>query len=264
MDVKGTYFSIITPTYNRGYIIGEMIESLLMQNFNSWELIIVDDGSTDNTKDVVERYSKKNQNILYSQLKRNLGVNVARNFGSKKATGEWLIFMDSDDKFAENALDSIYQYTQTVKSVLFFFACRGFNGEILSNRPNYEGFISFKDLLCGNLKGEYLPVIKRSVFLDFLFPEDIRGAPGFTWLLVAKTHHRIYVSKKVARLYNSNLNDRLSIKRKNLDRLAKVWKKHLFCFWKDYLRYCPLNFTSVVGKFLIYAFLAKLVKNDQV
>ncbi len=94
-------FSIIIPTYNRAHVLPRAIDSVLSQSFQGFELIVVDDGSTDNTKELLgNKYPGKLTYI--SQL--NAGVCAARNHGATMAQGEYLIFLDSDDQMAERAL----------------------------------------------------------------------------------------------------------------------------------------------------------------
>lgn len=95
-------FSIIVPTYNRAHLIFRNIESVINQTYTNWELIIIDDGSTDNTRQVVESY--KDQRIKYF-WQENQERSIARNNGIKKARGEWVCFIDSDDWYKKNALE---------------------------------------------------------------------------------------------------------------------------------------------------------------
>ena len=100
------YFSIIIPTFNRETIIISAIEGVLDQTFDNWELLIVDDGSTDTTKENVEPYLKdKRINYVYQN---NAGVCAARNMGAKFAKGQYLIFLDSDDKVESCWLEDFY------------------------------------------------------------------------------------------------------------------------------------------------------------
>jgi glycosyltransferase involved in cell wall biosynthesis len=85
--------SVIIPTYNRGYIIGKTIESVLNQSYSHLELIIVDDGSTDDTRAIIERYGTKIRYIY----QENAGLATARNTGLLTAEGEFIAFQDSDD-----------------------------------------------------------------------------------------------------------------------------------------------------------------------
>lgn len=88
-------FSVIIPTYNRGYIVWEAIESVLAQTYKDFELIVVDDGSTDDTEERVKPYLK-DRRVRYVR-KANGGVSSARNMGASLATGTFLSFLDSDD-----------------------------------------------------------------------------------------------------------------------------------------------------------------------
>ncbi len=95
-------FSIITPTYNNADNISNAIESIISQKFQDWQLIIVDDGSTDNTEATVGKYLKDRRINYYKQI--NKGVSKARNFGIEKATGSYITFLDGDDQVSENWL----------------------------------------------------------------------------------------------------------------------------------------------------------------
>lgn len=87
---------VIMPCYNGEKFIGEAIESVLNQTYNNWELIIVDDGSTDNSKEVIKRYFNDNR-IKYIAHKENRGIPAARNTGIKASKGEYIAFLDQDD-----------------------------------------------------------------------------------------------------------------------------------------------------------------------
>ena len=100
------FFSIIIPTYNRALLIKKAIESVLQQNFYDWELIIVDDGSTDNTRGIVESYSNNRIRYIYQQ---NAERSEARNNGIKNAQGEYICFLDSDDYFLPNRLSLLFK-----------------------------------------------------------------------------------------------------------------------------------------------------------
>jgi len=99
--MKIPFFSIILPTYNRANFICTAIESVINQIYNNWELIIVDDGSTDNTKEVVSSYNDYRIRYIYQE---NQERSVARNNGINNARGEYICFLDSDDYFLDNHL----------------------------------------------------------------------------------------------------------------------------------------------------------------
>ena len=101
-------FSIIMPVYNVEHYLSESINSILMQS-GDWELIIVDDGSCDNSSSICDYY-KKIDNRINVFHKNNDGVSSARNYGIEKATGKYIVFVDSDDVIDINFLSIIQGY----------------------------------------------------------------------------------------------------------------------------------------------------------
>jgi glycosyltransferase involved in cell wall biosynthesis len=102
-----SFFSIIMPTYNRAHLISRGIESVINQSFQNWELIVVDDGSLDNTKEVVESFFDKRIRYIYQE---NSERSVARNNGISHAQGEWICFLDSDDYFLNHHLETFKKH----------------------------------------------------------------------------------------------------------------------------------------------------------
>ncbi|MBD3660935.1 MAG: glycosyltransferase family 2 protein, partial [Arenibacter algicola] len=114
--MSSPFFSVIISTYNRASFIGRTIASVLKQDFEDFELIIVDDGSTDNTKEVVVGIEDKR--IRYYK-KDNAERGAARNFGAKKASGEYLNFLDSDDLLYDDHLSTAHKIIQEEKPSVF-------------------------------------------------------------------------------------------------------------------------------------------------
>lgn len=100
--------SVIIPMYNSEKYINKCLESLLNQTYSNLEIIVVDDGSTDSSRTIVEKISKKNDKIKY-YYKKNGGVSSARNFGLKKATGYFVGFVDSDDFVEKNMFEKMVE-----------------------------------------------------------------------------------------------------------------------------------------------------------
>lgn len=99
--------SIIVPTYNRAHIIGRSVESVLAQTYADFELVLVDDGSTDETKELIESY--QDERICYYYAGQNQGVSAARNYGIEKARYDYIAFQDSDDIWHPNKLEKQMQ-----------------------------------------------------------------------------------------------------------------------------------------------------------
>lgn len=97
MSEKQPLVSVITPAYNAARFISEAIESVLAQTYTNWEMIIVDDCSTDNTIEIVQSYVEKDERIKLYQLKQNSGSGVARNRAMDESQGRFIAFLDSDD-----------------------------------------------------------------------------------------------------------------------------------------------------------------------
>lgn len=101
--------SVIIPTFNRAAVLRRALNSVAKQMYSNWELILVDDGSTDATSDIVKAWAQENQleqklQILSSE--KNRGVSYARNRGARAANGTWLAFLDSDDEWLPSRLSS--------------------------------------------------------------------------------------------------------------------------------------------------------------
>ena len=104
MHNQEIFFSVIIPTYNRAYCISEAVHSILDQTFENYELIIVDDASTDNTFEIIENIN--DQRIKYLRNEANKGQSASLNIGAAIAKGRYLAFLDSDDLWENNFLSS--------------------------------------------------------------------------------------------------------------------------------------------------------------
>jgi glycosyltransferase involved in cell wall biosynthesis len=104
-----TLISVIIPAFNRGWILEESIESVISQDFTDYELIIVDDGSTDNTQIILDKYRER----LITIRQKNRGVSGARNRGIAAASGRYIAFLDSDDLWLPTKLSRQVDYFNT-------------------------------------------------------------------------------------------------------------------------------------------------------
>lgn len=131
------FFSIIIPSYNRASQIVQTLHSLLEQSFKDFEIIVVDDGSTDNTQEIMNDYCIKHSFIKYEK-QSNKGVCTARNNGAKIAKGEYLIFLDSDDLVESSWLKDFYQGILEDKSLIIYCSLKvkHANGKIEAKDAN--------------------------------------------------------------------------------------------------------------------------------
>lgn len=110
MSFVDSMVSVIMPTYNSGRFIAESIESVICQTYNNWELIIVDDASTDNTKAIVAEYIRKYSSIKYIFIEENSGAAFARTKAISMAQGEYIAFLDSDDIWYPDKLEKQFLF----------------------------------------------------------------------------------------------------------------------------------------------------------
>ena len=104
--------SVLMPVYNEEKYISEAIESVLNQTFNDWELIIVNDGSTDNTQKIAEKYTKEDKRITLINHKKNEYKSSALNNGIKYSKGEYICYLDGDDMYLKNKLKFQVNYME--------------------------------------------------------------------------------------------------------------------------------------------------------
>lgn len=99
--------SIVIPTYNRANLIGETLDSILSQSYTDWECIVVDDGSTDDSQNLFDRYAKKDKRFrfLSRPIHKLKGANACRNLGLQEANGAYIVFFDSDDLMTPDHLE---------------------------------------------------------------------------------------------------------------------------------------------------------------
>ena len=110
--------SVITPAFNVGKVISKMIRSVLNQTYTNWELLITDDCSTDDTKEVIEKFSLIDSRIKYFCLDKNSGAGVARNKSIKEAKGRFIAFLDSDDMWMPHKLETQLKFMQSKNCAL--------------------------------------------------------------------------------------------------------------------------------------------------
>lgn len=112
--------SIIIPVFNSEKYIDECIKSLLYQDFSEYEIICINDGSTDNSRKILEQYASKHEHIKVFD-KKNEGSGSARNFGLKQAKGKYVLFLDSDDWLEQDTLETLYATAEENNSELVLF-----------------------------------------------------------------------------------------------------------------------------------------------
>ena len=150
MKVQKDYglVSIITPSYNTAEYIGETIESVIAQTYSNWEMIIVDDCSTDNTDDIISQY--RDTRIHYFKNKKNSGAALSRNKALREAKGKWIAFLDSDDLWKPEKLEKQLKFMVENGCE---FSCTG--REVIDENSHFTGKMVFSPKHVGKI-GMYL------------------------------------------------------------------------------------------------------------
>ncbi|EOX4809590.1 glycosyltransferase [Vibrio alginolyticus] len=177
--------SVIMPTYNSTGTVVESIQSVLSQTYKNWELIIVDDRSTDNTWQVIQTYADKYDNIRVYQNKENLGAGASRNFAIKKARGRFIAFLDSDDLWTEDKLAEQIPFMLENNYPLTYTHYSRFTSEEELSVVTAPEYTTYKKLMYSNVIGcltavydaqalgkRYMPLIRKrqdmGLWLDIL------------------------------------------------------------------------------------------------
>lgn len=216
--------SIILPVYNGEKYISRAIESVLQQNYTHWELIIINDGSTDTSLDICNSFSEKDKRIIVIN-KSNTGVSDTRNIGIKKSNGEYLLFLDSDDWIEKGCLNKINEdFCKSDADVLIFNYYKVIENSIEKERKitiTENVNIPFSDVInaavrqsqwhsniwYGNLHTVWAKSFKKSVIYEnkLIFNESLRIGEDMVFVLNYILHSKkIYFSNDYVYFYYHN------------------------------------------------------------
>lgn len=236
--------SIITPVYNSEKYLEETIVSVLNQSYSNWELILVNDCSTDNSEYLIKKMTRKSEKIILINLEENSGAAVARNTALDYARGQYIAFLDSDDLWEPSKLDkqikfmreNNYSFTFTDYSLI---AENGENYNKINNiihvpkKINYNFLLKNTIILCSSV------VIDRKKIGDFSMPLLRAGQDTATWLkLLKRIDYAHGLNQNLCR-YRQRENSISSnkfraVKRtwhlyRNVERLSLIKSSYVFC-----------------------------------
>lgn len=207
--------SIIVPCYNCEKYISECLESIINQSYNNLEIILINDGSTDNTESVISKYD--DSRIVY-KYQENGGVSVARNAGLSLVTGDYIMFLDSDDKMkndaVEIALESILNTDSDIVTFNYIRSCKDEDKILIEEKDEIKTYTG-KDICNEYFKDNddltfilWRKIYKKEIFdnikfPDGLVPEDM--AIGLETLLQCKKISHIYKNLVYYRVLSDSL-----------------------------------------------------------
>lgn len=201
--------SIVIPTYNRAHTLGRAIDSMLAQALDDWEIVLVDDGSSDTTNKLLEHYD--DPRIRVFRHSENRGVTAAKNTGLDNIRGVWFSILDSDDELLPNALSTLVGVAEGLGQPVDSVICNcvdSSTGEFSGGGVEQDGWID-EDAVC--FTGESWSITRRSVLGDERFNRRLKGFEGILWSrLVEKMRGRRYYIHQGLRVYHTEGADRVS------------------------------------------------------
>ena len=200
--------SVITPTYNCGAYIAETIESIQRQTYSNWEMIIVDDCSTDDTKTVVEGFMKADHRVKYYCLEQNSGAAVARTKAMELAQGEFMAFCDSDDLWVPEKLEKQLEFMQKNN---YAFSCTAYlqideNGKSLDRVIKTVEKTDYNRLLLDCPVGNSSVMYNVGVMGKFEVPNIRKRNDDALWLQMLKKEKYIWGMPDVLMQYRIRSN----------------------------------------------------------
>jgi len=203
--------SIIMACYNRAHTLPRAIDSVLCQDMQDWELIIVDDASYDNSREVIDSYLRKDARIRAVFHECNLQVHAAKNKGFDLMRGEWFTTLDSDDEMVPSALSTMLRLLETVDPDIAAITCNCLDtrtGNFSGHGLDQDQWLDFPTMLA-KCTGEHWGLTRRSLLGDLRFNSKMRGgAESILWWRISKNAKRYYLHQAL-RIYHTEGADRL-------------------------------------------------------
>jgi glycosyltransferase involved in cell wall biosynthesis len=202
--------SVIIPTLNRSTTIIRAIESILAQTFKNYEIIVIDDGSTDNTKELISSYDLK---YVFTE---NRGVSYARNLGVEMAKGEWIAFLDSDDEWLPTKLEEQILYSNDKPDILLIHTDEIWIRDGVRVNPPKKYKKGGGDQFIPNLKlcaiGPSTSMLKKDIFLELGgFRVDLPCCEDYDfWLKFTSLYEVGFIDKLLINKYGGHA-DQLSV-----------------------------------------------------
>ena len=246
--MKEHLVSIITPCYNSERYISDTINAVLNQTYQNWEMIIIDDCSTDKSLEIIKFFSKSDNRIRYIEMNKNMGAGHARNKGIKLARGKFYAFLDSDDLWCFNKLESQIRF-MIDKEITFSYTAYNFiteNNQILNKYVKAKYKINYFDLLKSNNIG-CLTVIYDAEKINKnqkIYMSTIRSRQDLSlWLKILKNINYAY-----------GLDEILSTYRIRTKSISSNKIKAIYYQWKLYRNIEKFSFTKSIYFLIFYLY----------
>ena len=243
--MRNNLVSIITPSYNSSRFIVECVNSVISQTFQNWEMIIVDDCSNDNSKDIISDLSAKDERLQSIFLEENTGPAEARNIAIKQARGKYIAFLDSDDIWKRNKLEKQITFMHDNDIAFSFTSYQSISedGKTKYSVIAAPNKMSYHSYLRNTIIGCLTVIIDKEKTGDFQMP-NIRSSHDMAlWLLIMRRGFSAY-----------GLDENLAYYRiVSTSNTSKKWKAAKQV-WDVYRKQEKLNILYSIYCFIGYAF----------
>jgi glycosyltransferase involved in cell wall biosynthesis len=243
--------SIITPTFNAEKFIRATIESVQNQSYQNWEMILVDDASTDKTIAIIKEFAQKDNRIKLTELSKNSGNGFARNVALEKAIGKYIAYLDADDLWFPMKLEKQIQFLKTnnLPFTFSFYDCIDEEGNSLTRRVEAPLELTYDQLFFCNYVGNLTAIYDVDFFGKVVIEATQKRQDWRLWLTILK---QIEVTKPVPEilaLYRIRKDSISSSKFKLI--------KHNFGVYRDFHRFNFVFSVLLMTRFLFTQLIIK-------
>lgn len=254
--INNELVSIITPSYNCSAFIGKTIESIQAQSYQNWELLITDDCSTDNSREIIESYIAKDSRIKLFNLKTNSGAGIARNNSIKEAKGRFIAFCDSDDRWYPDKLEKQLSFmieNDIVLSYSSYDTC-GEDGEI-NGYVKCLPKLTYAKILRDNGIGCLTAIYDSKRIGKFYMPSIRKRQDWCLWISIIKKYGEAYGLQESLALYRVRAG---SISSNKLQML-----KFNFNVYNKVLKYNKILSSVILGGYFLPYYFYKKIKQKR-
>ena len=250
MTKKTPLISIIVPTYNRVHTIERAVESILTQTYNNFEIIIVDDGSIDDTLHILEQYHN-NKRVRIIKHDKNRGVTAAKNTGFNHINGEWFTVLDSDDEMIKSALETMIRVPAELDGTIDAITCNCIDSVTgkFSGKGLYQDQYLYERRIILECSGEYWGLTSTKLLGRDRLNEDLPGYENTLWYKINERANRYYIHKGL-RIYHTEGSDRITKRTFNIMKHANMYQALLgeSHYMSKLKKYKPNEFTELCFK----------------
>ena len=249
--MKKALVSIITPSFNSEKFIAETIQSVQNQTYPNWEMIIVDDCSTDRTVSVIQQFVKNDVRIRLFQLDRNSGAGIAREKALSNINGDYISFLDADDLWKPLKLEKQLQFLKEHKAhfTFSFYDCIDEEGNTLNKRVEAPINLTYRQLFFCNYVGNLTGIYEVDFFGKIAISATRKRQDWMVWLTILKKIKKAKPVPESLALYRIREN---SLSASKVDLL-----KHNFAVYRSFHGFSFLSSLFIMIGFLITQLIIK-------